>query len=43
MKARREALEYGAFLKNGGVIWSDEVPETSRTEQIPGPDVDYER
>ena len=40
-ESAREALEYGAFLKNGGVIWSDDVPETSRTEQISDP-VDYE-
>ena len=40
-ESAREALEYGAFLKNGGVIWSDEVPESSRTEQV-SDSVDYE-
>ena len=38
----KEALEYGAFLKNGGVIWFDEVPETAQAEQIPDR-IDYER
>ena len=41
-ESAREALEYGAFLKNGGVIWYDEVPETSRAEQIPDR-IDYDR
>ena len=40
-ESAKEALEYGAFLKNGGVIWSDEVPESSRTEQV-SDSVDYE-
>lgn len=38
----KETLEYGAFLKSGGVIWFDEVPETAQAEQIPDR-VDYER
>jgi len=38
----KKALEYGAFLKNGGVVWYDEVPETARTEQIPDR-IDYEQ
>ena len=41
-ESAKEALEYGAFLKNGGVIWYDEVPETPRTEQIPDR-IDYDR
>ena len=41
-EAAREALEYGAFLKNGGIVWYDEVPETGQGEQIPDR-VDYER
>ena len=41
-ESAKEALEYGAFLKNGGVIWYDEVPETSQTEQIPDR-IDYDR
>ena len=41
-ESAKEALEYGAFLKNGGVIWYDEVPETPQAEQIPDR-IDYDR
>ncbi len=41
-ESAKEALEYGAFLKNGGVIWSDEVPQTSREGEIPDR-TDYEK
>jgi len=40
-ESAKEALEYGAFLKNGGIVWSDEVPETTQAEQIPDR-LDYE-
>ena len=38
----REALDYCAFLKSGSVVWFDEVPAESRTEQIPDR-TDYEQ
>ena len=41
-QSAKAALEYGAFLKNGGVIWYDEVPEAPRAEQIPDR-IDYDR
>ena len=41
-ESAKEALEYGAFLKNGGIIWYDEVPETTQAEQIPDR-TDYEQ
>ena len=41
-ESAKDALEYGAFLKNGGVMWYDEVPETSQAEQIPDR-IDYDR
>ena len=41
-ESAKEALEYGAFLRNGGVIRYDEVPETTQTEQIPDR-IDYDR
>ena len=41
-ESAREALEYGAVLKNGGVIWYDEVPEKTQDLQIPDR-IDYEQ
>ena len=41
-ESAKDALEYGAFLKNGGVMRYDEVPETSQAEQIPDR-IDYDR
>ncbi len=41
-ESAKEALEYCAFLKNGGVVWASEVPETAQAEQIPDR-IDYGR
>ena len=41
-ESAKKTLEYGAFLRNDGIIWFDEVPETSQAEQIPDR-IDYER
>ena len=41
-ESAKETLEYGAFLKNSGVIWFDEVPETPQVQQIPDR-TDYDR
>ena len=40
-ESAKMALEYGAFLKNGGIVRYDEVPETAQAEQLPDR-IDYE-
>lgn len=41
-ESARESLGYGVFLKNGGIVWYDGVPETSPQERA-FDRIDYER
>ena len=38
----KKALEYGSFLKNGGAVWYDDVPETAQEDRITDR-IDYEQ
>ena len=41
-ESAKEALDYGAFLRSGGIVWYDEVPEPAEPGRLPDP-VDDER